>query len=295
MKITFVCPPHSQSGGIRVISLYASRLTQRGHEVTAVLPRPAGPSLRSRIRHFLKHGVSLSSSNQSGVSFFAGVPFDVRWLDHSGPVTDRDVPEADVVIATWWETAEWVWGLSGSKGAKLHFMQDYEIWGAPGGDMSRVDAACALPIPKIVIAPWVSELLQQRWGQTPIALIPNSVEADKFFAPPRSKQSVPTVGLTYTFMRNKGCDLCIAAINKAREDVPQLRVISFGMAAPPATAPLPEHTEFHLEAPDDKLRELYASCDAWLFGTQIEAFGLPNSRGHGLPDARHWNACRCGP
>jgi glycosyltransferase involved in cell wall biosynthesis len=276
MRITFVCPPDWRSGGIRVISIYAKRLAQRGHHVTAVVPRPHRPSLRTRIQGILDGGFfSGGRKKKAGVSFFSDVPFEVRWLDHPGPVTEGDVPDADAVIATWWETAEWVWRLSDSKGAKLHFMQDYEIWGAPGGDTSRVDAVCALPMPKIVIASWLSELLQRRWAMKPIALIPNSVESEKFFSVPRGKQGILTVGFILSPMRKKGSDICIAAINRINERVPRLRVISAGMSRPPRTLPLPAGTEFHLEAHDEKLRELYAACDAWLFGTRIEAFGLP--------------------
>jgi glycosyltransferase involved in cell wall biosynthesis len=187
-------------------------------------------------------------------------------------VKNRDVPDADVVIATWWETVEWVWDLSESKGKKLHFMQDYETW---GGSKSRIDATCALPIPKIVIAQWVQDLLEKKWGQTPVALVPNSVETERFFAPPRGKQGVATFGFTYTPMRSKGCDVSVEAIGRARLKVPELRTIAFGTTRPTRDMPLPPDTEFHFQAPDDQLRNLYAACDAWLFGTRIEGFGLP--------------------
>jgi glycosyltransferase involved in cell wall biosynthesis len=268
LTITFVCPADSLSGGMRVIALYAAQLARRGHKVIAALPRPTAPSFRARIRGFVKRAPDPLSNT---LSFFKNVPFVVHWLDHAGPITDRDLPDADVVIATWWETAEWVWKLSASKGAKLHFMQDYEVWGPPE-NTPRVDAVSALPIPKIVIARWVWELVERRWGQTPIALVPNSVETEKFFAPPRGKQPTPTVGLTYSSLPNKGSDVSFAAIEMARHDVHDLRVIAFG-AAPPNV--LPDGTEFHVQVPDEQLRDLYAACDAWLFGTRKEGFGLP--------------------
>ncbi len=39
--------------------------------------------------------------------------------------------------------------------------------------------------------------------------------------------------------------------------------------------PLPSGAEFHFKAPESKLKELYSQCDAWLFGTRKEGFGLP--------------------
>jgi len=231
--------------------------------------------MRERARAFLREGMWISRDATSDRSYFHNASFIVRRLNHSGPVTDRDLPDADVLIANWWETAEWVWAASASKGAKLHFMQDYETWGAPGGDVAQVDAVIALPIPKIVIANWVADLLKERWAQTPVALVHNSVEIEKFFAPPRGKRAVPTVGFAYRTMRNKGCDVIVSAIEQSRRMVPNLRVISFGHDRPTPEIPLPSETEFHFRAEDNKLRLLYSACDAWLFGTRIEGFGLP--------------------
>lgn len=271
LRIAFVCAADNLSGGNRVIAQYARQLAERGHSVTLVVPLPTKPSLRSRVRTALREGWRGNGAEQR-ISFFRDGPFQVRWLDHPEPIVKEDVPDADVVIATWWSTANWVWDLPASKGAKLHFMQDYEVWGAPNGDVSFVDRTCALPIPKIVIAGWVKDLLETRFGQTPLALIPNSVEADKFHAPPRGKQPIPTVGFTYSRLRSKGSDISLAAIELARKSIPELKVISFGGLWPPDDA---ANVDFHLQVPDEELRTLYAACDAWLFSTRIEAFGLP--------------------
>ncbi len=271
MRITFVVPPDCLSGGLRVIAVYAHQLAQRGHDVTVVQPRHARPTFRQIIRS-LRQSHAFPKAPDGGPSFFDDLPVRRVKLTHVGPVTEADVPDADLVIATWWETAEWVWSLPPSKGMKAHFMQDYEIW---GGQVERVDATCRLPIPKIVIAKWVSNLLDSRFGQAPIALIPNSVDTKLFHAPRRGKQSTPTVGFTYTPMHNKGTDISIAAINLARQQIPDLKVISFGPMTITTDLPLPTDTEFFFRVPDRELPTLYASCDAWLFGTRVEGFGLP--------------------
>jgi glycosyltransferase involved in cell wall biosynthesis len=38
---------------------------------------------------------------------------------------------------------------------------------------------------------------------------------------------------------------------------------------------MPGDADFHLRATDRELPGLYASCDAWLFATKQEGFGLP--------------------
>jgi glycosyltransferase involved in cell wall biosynthesis len=193
-------------------------------------------------------------------------------LDRYRPIVANDLPDADVVVATWWETAEWVWALPPQKGVKAHFIQDYELW---TGHHDRVDATCRLPMPKITPARWVKTLMAEKFGQTDVTLVPNAVEQKTFNAPPRGKQATPTVGFTYTPFQAKGCDVTTKGIQFARQERPDLKVVCFGSSEPTPEMPLPEGADFHLRAPEAKLKELYSRCDAWLFGTRKEGFGLP--------------------
>jgi glycosyltransferase involved in cell wall biosynthesis len=274
LRITFICPPDNPSGGMRVIALYATKLHQRGHEVVVAIPQTVRPTSRQRISAFIKRGVIIRTEKPNPISFFRNAPFEVRWLTRQGSVTNADVPDADVIIGTWWETVEWIWPFNASKGIKLHFMQDYEVWGHPDFiDIPRIDAAYARPIPKIVIAEWEKKLLETKWGISPIAIIPNGVDAGLFHAPPRGKQPVPTVGFTYSTIFDKGCNVMLSAIEEARRSHPDLRVISFGATRPKEE--FPDWIEFCAAVPDNELKQVYSSCDAWLFGTRREGFGLP--------------------
>ncbi|HVX85729.1 MAG TPA: glycosyltransferase family 4 protein [Phycisphaerae bacterium] len=278
MRITFLLPPDGLYGGIRVLATYAHSLSLRGHSVTVLQPQHPKPTFRQIIRS-LRHTHRLPKLPDAGPSYFdnlASPPppgsFQRIKLPHTAPITAADVPDADIAIATWWETVEWLQALPASKGKKAHFMQDYEIW---AGHIDRVDATCRLPIPKIVIAQWVADLLQSKFGRTPIARIPNAVDAALFSAPPRDKHATPTVGFTYTPMHNKGADIAIRAIEIARQQLPTLHVVSFGSMQPVNTLPLPPDTDFRFRVPDAELPTIYAACDAWLFPSRIEGFGLP--------------------
>ena len=261
MRIVFMCPPESFSGGERVICIYANKLAERGHDVIAVMPHDRSPSLYDRARA-LRHGRWLSRPKRK-LSFYDGARFEIHRFD--GIPT---VPDADAVIATWWETAEWVWSLSESKGRKFHLVQDYEIW---GGNPARVDRALSLKTEKIVVSEWLRALLSRYIGQS-ATLIPNSVDTAKFSAPQRGKQPVFTVGFVYHGLPSKGADIAIAAINRARLTIPEMRVLSFGSSLPNN---LPPRTTFKHMANDAEMAAIYASCDAWLFSTRIEGFGLP--------------------
>jgi hypothetical protein len=272
MRITFVLDGgDSLSGGHRAIAMYARGLQQLGHTVVLVARPRRGPSLRDRARWLLKR-TGRSAEPEQKPSHFQDAGLELRVLASWRPVQDRDLPDADVVLATWWETVEWVHGLTSAKGVKIHLMQDYEVW---GGQLERVDLACGLPMPRIVTAYWVGDLLRRRFQQTPLALISYGVDGQMFYAPPRGKQPVPTVGLTYTTMPNKGCDISTQAYGLARRVMPELRLVAFGNMGASSNLPLPEDARYQAWVPNSALRDLYSQCDAWLFGSRREGFGLP--------------------
>jgi glycosyltransferase involved in cell wall biosynthesis len=196
-----------------------------------------------------------------------------QMLDRCRPVTDDDVPDADVVIATWFETAEWVNALAPRKGAKVYFIQHHEIF--PWLPQQRCRATYRLPLHKIVVARWLKEAMRTEYADEIVDLVPNSVDRSQFFAPVRGKQSNPTVGLLYSSTPFKGLDVALAAVRNARKNVPSLRIVAFGGDRPRPGLELPEYAEFHYCPPQERIRELYARCDVWLTASRTEGFNLP--------------------
>ena len=273
MRIVFVISHADLSGGMRIISSYAQLLQKRGHQVTIVSRPKRKPTLKEWFDHkFRKRPLPWASRpiTASHLDHLDGVKHHV--INNCRAVVADDIPDADVIVATWWETLEWVWAMPKSKGAKVHFMQDYETF---AGEKSRVDATCRLPVKRIVIAQWVWDLLVKEFANPPAALIPNAIDQTLFFAPPRGRQTTPTVGTTYTRFRNKGTDLALEAYRLARQKIPNLQLKIFGGGAIDPALPIPPEAEFFHRLPDEKLRDVYAACDGWLFATRVEAFGLP--------------------
>jgi glycosyltransferase involved in cell wall biosynthesis len=199
-------------------------------------------------------------------------------------VRDADVPDADVVIATWWETAEWVAALSPSKGAKAYFIQHHETLLAPQ-HKERVKATWHLPLHKITISQWLVDLARDEYKDSKVTWVPNSVDTKQFQAPPRSRNASLTVGVLYCDMAWKGCGISFAALARASKEVPGgVRLLTFGAIRPTSLMPLPEGAEFHLRPAQDQLKTLYARCDVWLCGSFGEGFHLP------ILEAM---ACRC--
>ncbi len=186
---------------------------------------------------------------------------------------NRDVPDADVVIATWWETAEWAAQLSPQKGAKVYFIQGYEVF--PNMPRERVLATYQLPMKKIVIANWLKVLMNDTFADPDVALVSNSVNHEQFYAPPRGKQARPTIGFLYGESSLKGVDLALQVIQRLARKIPQLRVIAFGSSAPVNFPHWNTDIEFHQSPQQNRLRDIYAQCDVWLTASRSEGFNLP--------------------
>jgi glycosyltransferase involved in cell wall biosynthesis len=271
LRITFVLPNLGMAGGSRVVAIYADRLRRRGHEVTVVAGRVRTPSLPAKVRSLVK---GYGWPRVSHTTLFEDLSIRCHVIDRARPITERDVPDADVIIATWWETAEWVARFAPRKGAKVYLLQHDESTFAH--DPARAAATWTLPMHKIVVARWLVDVARERCGlDEPVALVPNSVDTKQFHAPPRGKQPVPTVGVMYSRTRFKGVDISLSAFAEAARAVPGLRLVAFGHKPPTPDLPLPANAKYVVSPPQEQIRELYAACDAWLFGSRTEGFGLP--------------------
>ncbi len=271
MKITFVLPTPTLNGGVRVVAIYAGKLQDRGHDVRVVFSARRHDTLRARMRRLVR-GQWGPDPRTAGLTYFENLGIPRQVVDPDLDL-ENEIPDSDVVVATWWRTALLVNALSPRKGAKAYFLQHYETHA--GLPIERVKETWALPLHKIVVHRWLAEVAADEYGDHDVSVAPNSVDTDLFFAPPRGKQPVPTVGMMYSETPFKGCDTALRAVELARRTVPELRLVAFGAHPPGESLPLPPGTHFECRPPQPRIRELYAQCDAWLFSSRSEGFGLP--------------------
>lgn len=271
MKITFISPTINLSGGVRVMVIYAQYLMRMGHSVRIVSPPLRSIPLKAKLKSLL-NGHGWPSDPKPLRSHLEGSGVDHHTVERWRPIVDEDIADGDIVIATWWETAEWVNRLSASKGAKVYFIQHHEVF--PNLPVQRCRATYRFPMHKIVVARWLKDVMREEYGDETVDVVPNSVDRAQFFGEVRGKQANPTVGFQYTYHPFKGLRAALAAIQVVRDRIPNLRLLSFGDTLPIGELPLPEGTEFMLSPPQDHLRNIYAGCDAWVLASRSEGFGL---------------------
>lgn len=265
MKFTFVIPYDGVNGGIRVVSDYARELIRRGHSVTVVHRMPP-----STWRHKIRSGLArLSHRTLDSRSFLAskGIPTILARVDNEIPA--EIVPDADVVVATWWETARWVATYPASKGTKVYLIQHDERVFHQGAE---VEATWHLPMRRIVVARWLADLLESHGVERP-HVIENAVDHQQFSVGPRQPAKPFRVGFLYSHWESKGADVAIKALQMIQGQIPNMQVVMLGDKR--LCHKVPVGAKYYRSPPQRDIPTIYASCGAWLFCSRSEGFGLP--------------------
>ena len=270
MRITFVCPPLNMTGGIRVVAVYAKFLRSFGHEVLVVAsPRPA----QGRLARWMKKlRLPALAARPQPASHVDGTGVARKILDRPRKVLASDVPDADVIVATWWETAEFVAAMPASKGRQVYFVQGYEV--LPGQPREHVLATYRSDLQKIAVARWLAEAIERDGNRRGCTIVPNAVDRALFFAPPRERNARPRLGTLCSENDNKGFDVALDVIALLRHALPEVEIVAMGEQAPVRGRDRAHGIELALHTPQDKLREVYASCDVWLCCSRSEGFNL---------------------
>jgi glycosyltransferase involved in cell wall biosynthesis len=272
MRITFVLPSYARApiGGYKVVYEYAERLCRRGHRVTVVHPRHwhsrTGVVSRVGVAAWRMRNLLL---DRRRVPWFA---LDSRVkLAFVPDLEPEHLPDADILVATAWQTAAAVAGAPRSKGErKFYLVQGYETW---YGDAAAVDATWTLPLHKIVISGWLLELAERFGEAWRTTHIPNGIDLQHFrISVPHEQRFARRVGMLYHTEFYKGAAEGIRAIDAARTEYPDLQAVLFGAAPRPAT--LPDWIEYIERPTPERLVELYNGCTVFLQPSWSEGWGL---------------------
>ena len=213
----------------------------------------------------------LNLSYRPGAWFAFDPRVDVRTVPG---LQARFVPDAEVVVATAWTTAEWVRQYPPSKGSKVYWVQDYEhLMTAPPAQRERMQRTYRGPFRLVVISPALRDFLDQQGISS--QWIPNAID-DNVFAQDIAITSIERqlIGFPYRSEPYKGTEDVLGAL--ARLIVPlQLagRVWCFG--SPPRPKQLPRWVNYHQRPSDGELCQLYNQTRIFVVGSHYEGWGLP--------------------
>jgi glycosyltransferase involved in cell wall biosynthesis len=253
-RITFLCPHLRIAGGVRAILTYADRLARRGHAVTVVVPG----------RRTWWGGVRRGGRPDWVGDFRPEIHWVPRW-------NAAALPEADVVVATAWQSAPVVVDAPPRAGRKLYLVQHYESLYHGGAE--AVDATYRLPLDKIVISTWLRDVMRERFGSDAEVLVtPVDVTLFHRVDVPRAP-GPPRVLMLHHEYAWKGVADGMDAVARVRASGAALRLVGFGVKPPAGGA---AYDEFHTNPPQDALARLYSGADVYLCPSWDEGLGMPS-------------------
>jgi len=276
LRMTFLLPIPGDKpiGGIKVIYEYANYMASQGHRVTVLHPnrllvdKPLSSLGPKAILRSMRRYLKMRSTRQYRPDHWFKVhpAVDVRWVLS---LDERNVPDADIVVASAWETAEWIQTYSSNKGKKFYLIQHLETFTGPE---QRVLATWTAPLKKIVIAPWLQRLATEQ-GQTS-ELIWNGLDFTRFtLVKPIEERDPKRLIMLYHIVDWKGSAQGLAAFAAARKEIPDLRLTLFSIA--PRPADLPDGIDYYHQPAQEKLNELYNEAAIFLSPSWAEGWALP--------------------
>ena len=264
INIILPFPVTKPVGGAKIMYEYANRLFERGHQVS-IFHSTKRPFKKSHTPLFYKQFV-FALRGVSRPKWFA-LHKNIRSIIVP-EITDRYIPDADIILSTWWQMTYSIDKLSGSKGKKFNLIQDYEIW---NGRSEQVDNSFLLKMNHLAISHYLQKVVQEKNGHIP-EHIPNGIDTSKFFPSILPKNRNPySVIMMYSDELRKGSEYGLHGLQLVKDKFQNLEVILFGVCAPPKG--LPSWMIYH-QRPGN-LPELYNRCAVFLSPSLFEGWGLP--------------------
>jgi glycosyltransferase involved in cell wall biosynthesis len=268
-----VLPFTAMTGGTRVIVEYANRLRARGHEVAIVYPwyHRTPYNFKTRIKGPIKGAVN-------ALCRLIGQK-EIRWMPVEVPLkavprlTDRHLPEADILVATENHTVDPLESVSESKGRKVYLIQHYETWTR---DPVLVDATWRSDRwHKVTVASWLKRLAEAEFHSR-ADLVVNGVDLEVFHPNGHTWHTPPRVLSLYHHLEWKGIGDLIRAYHLVQQKGHAFTPVFFGNLPPGQDLQsLGMAFEYHRSPVGEALRQLYVSSDIFVSPSWTEGCQLP--------------------
>jgi glycosyltransferase involved in cell wall biosynthesis len=272
MKITFVLPGSSirkPIGGFKVVYEYANRLSERGHQVKIVHPFFLSPQEKGSKQKMRMYAIWMKNNFLGGIK--------LRWFDLSSRVEmlfvatleEENLPKGDVIVATAWQTAEWVERYDRDKGKKCYLIQDFYPWLGP---KERLEATWRGPFKKIAVSHWLSEKVIQAGGKD-VVVIPNGIDHQTFRPLVDLFDRLPRVSMLLSPVNYKASSDGLQALEICKENYPELIANLFGPAS--LFRPIPDWVTYQKNLSTVRLVELFNKSKIYLCSSLAEGFAFP--------------------
>ncbi len=268
-KITFLLPGPSKRpvGGYKVVYEYANHLSDLGYIVNIIHPAiiDKKPPCLKLLKRYIIYFLRLISKSALPKWFTLNNKVRLKWVISA---SEKNIPDADYIFATAWQTAIWVSGYSAKKGKKFYLIQGMETWNS---DERSVMETWRYPLRKIAISKWLQQHLRSIGEES--AYIPNGLDFNAFACDIPVSERYP-YGVTFLYHegKHKGSDDCIEALKMLKKRIPHIEIKAFGVPSRPSY--LPDWITYYHSPDPEKLREIYNRTAIFVSASHTEGWGL---------------------
>lgn len=256
MKITLVLPGSGRSGGVKCTVKVACGLLQKGHKVR-LLVNKGGINPRAQLRKlWLKNRYS---DGHDWLHLFNGM------VERFSDILKCNFESNEVVVASGWWAATELRRVNHNGIIKVHHVRSMLK------DADQMRAAWGENAPKIVVASYLGDVIEQSCGQKIYAVIPDGIDTAEFY-PSITESQRDGVGTIFGKDYHKDPNTVIKVLERMRTSCPEVPLRVFSANRKPGDIP---RKIFHRLPSLEKIREIYSRSLVWFLGSFSEGFGLP--------------------
>lgn len=254
MKIAFVLPGKGISGGVRVTCAMADRLRKRGHDVRILFKHR--PSLLDRCKSMRDQ--LLYTQAEDYLNRFPGR------VDAFRNLQDCRFYDDEIVVAVGMSISAELALLGHVPNPKVQYIHGATPW-AP----ELMQKALSMPVPKIIIASYLRQIVESFGSGEILAIIPNGINPREYF---KSNIDQDGVGLIYSSHWAKDPDTTLSVIDGLMHDYPDIPIRVFGADKRPKEI----RPAMYRRYPSvQQARDIYSRSQVWVMASRSEGFSMP--------------------
>lgn len=270
--VTFLLPCGARNpiGGFKVVFEYANRLINDDYNVNIILPATLlwkEQSIKQKIKGIIKYFYfGIVKNKYLPYNWFPlNKKIKIFWTP---TLEEKYIPKSDYIFATACQTAEY---LNDYKqiADKYYLIQSYEDWSF---SEKRLLNTWKMPLKKIVISKSLLNTAILLYEKA--TLIENGLNFNDFFWNKNIKKEKNTLMMLYHINEEvKRSNQCLKILKKLKKDIPNLKLILFGVKKP--NIYFPEWIEFYQLPTKKLLCNLYNRATLFISPSKIEGWALP--------------------
>ena len=269
MIVSFVLPFYAKRpvGGVKVVYEYANYLVDNGHKVFIYYVKKETLNKIKLPSNFKKKLVKLIIAYRKEKWF--PLNKNVRRISIDA-ITNNEIKNADIIVATAVETASPVARLSESKGKKIYLIQDFENW---IWNDDEVFDTYRLGMINVVVASWLKKIVD-KYSEQPAILLSNSINTKVFrVCTPVELRDRHSMAFHYREAPHKGAQYAIKTIQLLQKKYKDLRVYVVSTNNRPND--LPDCCVFLKDLSAEEVAAVNNKVRVFMCSSIEEGFGLP--------------------